>query len=76
MLGYAKGIVVVLVELGRHSTDAAPTNSWNASIIWHACQMIDAFHEFVGDAHHRQGRRSQRCDGPAQPANRQSKISL
>ena len=25
-----------------------------ASIIWHACQMIDAFHEFVGDAHQRQ----------------------
>ena len=26
----------------------------HASIIWHACQMIDAFHEFVGNAHQRQ----------------------
>ena len=35
------------VELGRRSADvcpwwASPTNSWNASITWHACQMIDA----------------------------------
>ena len=35
------------VELGRRSADvclwwASPTNSWNASITWHACQVIDA----------------------------------